>query len=404
MKDSLKVLLVTHNYPRFPGDYAGVFLGLLARRLLDCDIQPIVLAPHHEGAAEYEENSGVKIYRFRYADDVKDQDLAYHGAMQTVVMGSIKGALKFRRFLNSFEKSAKAILKQEKIDVIAGQWLFPAGVIMKRLERRFNGPMILSSHGTDVRIMGKLHGIPFRYLRGMCRRLCRWTVVSSWMRNQVLLHDPSLDERVEVLPLPHDDTLFYPDETVKRDPLRVVSVTRYTEQKRVVHLVKAFAEVTTKLPKAQLDIYGTGPMKADVEREIAAHGLMSNVRLLEPVAQEELRRVYSEAAVSVLNSYREGFGLALSEAMLCGAAAVGTRSGGIIDIIEHQKRGLLVEVDSVSGLSNALVSLLTDADYRSRISQAGLEYASKTFAAGPLAARYADILRSCHANYRSSKG
>ena len=233
----------------------------------------------------------------------------------------------------------------------------------------------------------------------MCLRLGRWTVVSSWLRSQALLIDPTLDPLIEVLPLPHDERVFYPDEKITRDRLLVAAVTRFTKQKRVRNLIKAFARVTTGVPNARLEIYGSGPLRKEIEREILAQGLSHQVRIFEPIPQEKLREVYSRASIVVLNSYHEGFGLALSEAMLCGAAVVGTRSGGIVDIIEHQKRGLLVELDAVDYLAQAIKSLLTDADYRDRLARAGLEFARSHYASGPLTERYAGILQECVSNY-----
>lgn len=393
MKQNTRLLILTHNYPRYPGDYAGVFLSLLARRLVDEGIRPVVLAPHDEGIAEYEENSGVRIYRFRYHEDESRETLAYRGNMQNLVLGSLGGLYRFRCFLKSFRRAAISVIEKEDIDVIAGHWLVPAAIVMKRIARQVALPMVLSSHGTDIRLMRKTGRLPYRYFRGFCRGLSRWTVVSNFLREQVLQLDPALGDIVEVLPLPHDEKLFFKDAKVKRDDCLVVSVTRFTEQKRVDYLIKAFAAVTQEVPAARMEIYGAGPLESDVERQIAAHGLARQVTLCGPVGQAQLREVYNRAAIVVLNSYREGFGLTLSEAMMCGAAVIGTRSGGITDIIEHEQRGLLVEQDNARELAGAMVRLLRDQPLRQRLAEAGHGFAHETYASVPLAARYAAIVR-----------
>jgi len=261
MKQNTRLLILTHNYPRYPGDYAGVFLSLLARRLVDEGIRPVVLAPHDNGVAEYEENSGVRIYRFRYHEDESRETLAYRGNMQNLVLGSLGGLYRFRCFLKSFRRAALSVIEKEDIDVIAGHWLIPAAIVMKRIARRAGLPMVLSSHGTDIRLMRKAGRLPYRYLRGFCRRLSRWTVVSGFLREQVLQLDPVLGGIVEVLPLPHDERLFFRDAKVKRDDCLIVSVTRFTEQKRVDYLIKAFAAVTQEIPAARMEIYGAGPLR-----------------------------------------------------------------------------------------------------------------------------------------------
>jgi glycosyltransferase involved in cell wall biosynthesis len=118
------------------------------------------------------------------------------------------------------------------------------------------------------------------------------------------------------------------------------------------------------------------------------------------VPQAELQRVYNRAAISVLNSYREGFGLALSEAMMCGACAVGTRSGGIIDIVKDNETGRLVELDNSPALAKVLLELLEDKPLRLRLASAGHSFAQSTYASGPLAARYADIIKTAVSRQR----
>ena len=391
MSETIKLLVLTHNYPRHHGDHAGVFLGLLCRRLLDHSIQPIVLAPHDPGAPEYEENAGVKIHRFRYGAD-HEENLAYRGNMQTIVTGSLTGMLRFRKFLKQFQEAATRIIEKDRIDVIAGHWLMPTALVMRKLAERNKLPMILSSHGTDVRLAGKFGGLPYRYLRKTCRSLSRWTFVSSYLRDQILQLDPQLEERLEVLPLPHDESVFYQDSAIAKEAGLLVAVTRFSEQKRVGYLVDAFSQVAQQVPEARLEIYGSGALQGVIEQQIQSCSLTDKVSIHAPVSQIELRTVYNRASIVVLNSLREGFGMALSEAMLCGTAVVGVVSGGITDIIEHEQRGLLAEPDNVDSLALAITRLLKDSSLRNQLAAAGSEFALSTYASGPLAARYAQIV------------
>ena len=396
MSKPLKLLMITHNYPRFSGDYAGVFLSLLARKLITFDIEPVVLAPHAPGLAEYEILEGVKVYRFRYNDDVRLETIAYQGNMHKLVLGSVSGIFQFKAFLNAFRKAAVKIIHDEQIDVIGGHWLIPAGLVMKPLSKKFKIPMILSSHGTDIRLMRKYFKVIYRYLKSFCYSLKSWTVVSSFLRNDILSMDPKLSNILEVLPLPHDESIFYQDETVVRDDSLIVSVTRFTEQKRVLKLVQAFALLTGKNDKARLEIYGAGPLQEAVQEEIRKFGLEKRISIKKPVAQADLRTIYNRASMVVLNSFEEGFGLTLSEAMLCGTAVIGTDSGGIKDIIAHEDRGLLVRLDHPEELSSAMLRLLNDIPLRNRLAVNGKSFAEGSFKSEPLARRYAEIIKAAY--------
>ena len=393
MANSIRLLVLTHNYPRREDDFAGVFVHLLCRRLLGCDIQPVVLAPHDAGVPEFEEMDGVKVYRFRYASRDEDENIAYRGQMHKLV-GSLGGAMKFKRFLDSFKKAAFETIARERIEVVAGHWLVPAGMVMRTVGRRTGLPMILSSHGTDIRLMSKYLGSPYIYLKKMISQLSSWTVVSSFLKDEMVRVDPELADKITVMPLPHDETLFDREPSVEKDPNLVVSVTRYTPQKRVDLLVKAFSKVRLALPDARLEVYGEGDLKPEIEALIKQLGLDECVSLCDPVPQTKLRETYNHASVVVLNSHREGFGLALSEAMLCGTAVIGTQSGGIPDIVEHDVRGLLVEPDDVSSLSDAMQLLLKDATLRERLAAEGYRFAHETYASQPLAERYAALVRA----------
>ena len=393
MAEEIKLLILTHNYPRYKGDYAGIFISLLARNLLKYGIKPIVLAPHDPGSEEYEIIDGVTIYRFRYAENDQNEDIAYRGNMQNLVLGSPGGIFKFKRFLDCFRAAASKIIENENIDVIAGHWLVPSGIVMKTIAKKYSLPMVMSSHGTDIRMMQKYSKALYRYLKSFCRKLHRWTVVSNFLKEAILSNDSKLEHILEVLPLPHDESVFYKDPTIKKENDLIVAVTRFTNQKRVDYLIKAMALVIEKKPNAKLEIYGTGPLQAEIENLISKFGLENNVTINQPVPQERLREIYNRASVVVLNSFQEGFGLALSEAMLCGTAVVGVRSGGITDIIRNNETGLLVELDNSQQLADALLKLLYDDSLRTQLAGAGHKYAKDTYASGPLTEKYARIIK-----------
>jgi len=389
----IKLLKITHNYPRWEGDFAGPFVRLLAKQLLNHDIQPVVLAPHHAGAEHEEVIDGVKIYRFRYAPADQDENLAYHGDMHKLALGSVSGIFRFKRFLDKFREKAHEVIEKEDIDAIAGHWLVPSGLVIKTVNKTWNLPTFMYSHGTDIRVARKYAGVAYRYLRDFCLGLKRWTVVSNFLRDQMVAIDSELAGKIEVLPLPQDESVFYRDPAVDHNDDLIVSVTRFTQQKRVDYLIRAFDRVVDKRPHAKLHIYGGGPLQPDMEWLITKLRLSEKVKIFEPVRQADLRTVYNRAAVVVLNSVQEGFGLALTEAMLCGTAVIGTDSGGITDIIEHEKRGLLVEPDNVEQLAAAMIRLLNDVPLRNQLALTGHQFALTNYAAAASAARYADIIK-----------
>ena len=177
----------------------------------------------------------------------------------------------------------------------------------------------------------------------------------------------------------------------------ILAVTRFTDQKRVDFLVNAFAMIAERHDQAHLHIYGSGPIQESIEALIQNAHLQNRITIHAPVSQGELRGAYNRAGMVVLHSFQAGIGLALSEAMMCGADVLGNNSAGIVDIVKNNQTGLLVELDNSSALADAMMQLLTDESLRTRLADAGHEYAVATYSSGPLAGRYAEIVKAAHA-------
>ncbi|MBN2227291.1 MAG: glycosyltransferase family 4 protein [candidate division Zixibacteria bacterium] len=389
----LKILFVTHNYIRFGGDFAGVFLHLLARKLGEQGIEVVVVAPHDASIPETEIIDGVKIHRFRYASD-ENETFAYRGDMHRQLFRNPFRIFRLLRFIRKATRLASKLIEAENISIVSTHWVIPNGMIAKRLKRKFGDriKLVFSSHGTDVRL---LTGVPLvlAYFKSIIRRAEAWTVVSRFLRDIVAAKAPSLGERIRILPLPNDEAVFYPDDSIAKDPNLIVATSRLTVQKRLECLIEAVKLVSKAIPMIRLEIYGTGPEKFKLERLIDEKGLAGRVVIKKPVAQEALREVYNRASVMVLNSIDEGFGLGLTEAMLCHTAVIGTDSGGIRDIIDHDRTGLLVPVDNAEALAAAIEKLLTDHTLRNRLEEAGYQKALTAFSSKATAETFAKLFR-----------
>jgi glycosyltransferase involved in cell wall biosynthesis len=391
--DSLKVLFVTHNYIRFKGDFSGVFLHLLARKLGDFGIEVIVIAPHDSHTDEYEEIDGIKIYRFRYAADDKET-FAYRGDMHRQLFRNPFRIFRLISFIKVSYRLALTVIEEEKIGVVSIQWLIPNGITGFFLKRRLKEKITLhlSSHGTDIRLLTKL---PFVYsiFKPVIKKAKCWTVVSSYLRDLILSKDSRNVDKIRVIPMPNDETLFHPDSQIKKEPYLIVAVSRLTVQKRLYLLLEAIKIVSEKIPEIRLEIYGAGPERMTLTDLIVSSGLEGRARIYQPVPQEELNKIYNRAAVVVLNSINEGFGLALTEAMLCRTAVIGTISGGITDIIEDNKSGLLVPADNAEALAEAIEKIIGDAVLRERLAEDGYQRAIGEFSSESSARQYADLFR-----------
>jgi glycosyltransferase involved in cell wall biosynthesis len=150
-------------------------------------------------------------------------------------------------------------------------------------------------------------------------------------------------------------------------------IERTSAWKGVDVLIQAFSLVHEKLPEARLVLVGGGDA-IDDHRELAGRlGVAPAVTFLGPLTGDELVSAYQNASVVVLPSRTEAesFGLALIEAMACGRPVIGSRIGGIPEVIADEETGLLVSPGNPLALAEACLRVLTDADLARRLAGAG---------------------------------
>lgn len=392
-KKNSRILFLTHNYIRGRGDFAGVFLHLLATKLTELGFEIFVVAPHDAGLPEYEEIDRIKICRFRYADD-KDETFAYRGNMHQQVLTNPFKIFRLIKFLKAAYKKTVEIIEKENIGTVSVHWVIPNGIIGYFLKDKFGDKikMFLHSHGTDVRLLTSYYLI-YLFFKPVINKFERWTVVSNYLKRLILERDIYIADKIDVIPLPNDEKLFFPDENISEDPNLILSVSRLTVQKRIDVFIKALAILKDEFPELRAEIYGDGPEKQKLQSLIDQKQLSEKVNILPPVSQNQLRDVYNKAAIVVLNSVDEGFGLSLTEAMLCRRPVIGTDSGGITDIIDENQTGLFVEADNPIELAEAIKKLVSDTVLRNNLRLAGYQKAMENFSSQSTAKRYADLFR-----------
>jgi len=167
-------------------------------------------------------------------------------------------------------------------------------------------------------------------------------------------------------------------------------------------LVEAFCHLAAKFPDWQLVLIGRAGDEAMMKRIrecITQHNAFSQVRLLGSCTDTELIEWLKQSAIFAMPSLQEGLGLSLQEAQFYGCACVGTRCGGVEDLIQDDDNGLLVPAGQTAPLAEALTKLMADAALRQRFSVRGPKSVlEKGMTAEKMVAAYeqvyAEIIRS----------
>lgn len=139
-------------------------------------------------------------------------------------------------------------------------------------------------------------------------------------------------------------------------------------------LTEAFGRIASKHPQWRLVIAGRHAHKETsdaVHAAVSRHRIEDRVDILTDVSDSLARQLLGEAAVFGMPSLAEGLGLSLQEALYSRAACVGSRVGGIPDLILHEQTGLLVPPADPDALAAALERVMGDEKLRKRFGEAG---------------------------------
>lgn len=380
----MNVLFLTHSFPRQEGDAAGSFLLRLAVALRNEDVNVNVVAPAGPGLPASEEISGIRVERFRYAPR-RFEKLAYTGQMAQEVAASWSARLALVGFLGSDFVHAVRARRTFEPQVVHAHWWFPNGVVGTWLGGLSHIPLVTTLHGTDVRLVRNV-GVAKPLFGHVLKHSAVVTTVSRWLEQETRQLAPGVHPVVAPMPVATD--VFGPGD--RKAGMRLLFVGRLNQQKGVSQLIRALAAM--KSP-ATLDIVGDGPDRTKLEEEAATLGVASRVKWHGQLPQKALAPLYQQASAVVVPSVEEGLGLVAVEALLCETPVVAFDSGGLRDVVQHEKTGLLVKPNDPPELARALDDLLARDGRGSDLGRAGRLYALSTFAPESAARRYAEIYR-----------
>ncbi|MFI8348245.1 glycogen synthase [Streptomyces sp. NPDC085596] len=229
--------------------------------------------------------------------------------------------------------------------------------------------------------------------------------VSGAMRDDILACYPALDaDRVHVVHNGIDTRLYRPDpgtDALRRhgiDPERpyVLFVGRITRQKGVPQLLRAVRGID---PDTQVVLCAGAPDTPEIDREFRdRYQELSAVRagvfwIPQMLPRAEVVQLLTHAAVFVCPSVYEPLGIVNLEAMACGTPVVASRVGGIPEVVEDGRTGLLVDADGdfEGNLARALDTVLADPAAARRMGEAGRARAVGEFGWDAVARRTAGL-------------
>ncbi|MDO8601159.1 MAG: glycosyltransferase family 4 protein [bacterium] len=169
---------------------------------------------------------------------------------------------------------------------------------------------------------------------------------------------------IEVIPNGVDLKRFNNLKRRPGDGFIVMTVARLEKVKGIDYLIRAFARPgLLGRPGLKLFVIGDGSERKNLENLTKELGLGESVKFVGQILPEGIPEYLAMADCFVLPSLKEGFGIAILEAMAASVPVVATRVGGILDIIKDGETGILVEPKDPESIAQAIYKIYSQPDF-----------------------------------------
>jgi N-acetyl-alpha-D-glucosaminyl L-malate synthase BshA len=200
---------------------------------------------------------------------------------------------------------------------------------------------------------------------------------------------------VEVIPNFIDPRLFnrqshrfpLPAEVVRGRKV-LMHISNFRPVKRVRDVVRVFARVNASVP-SMLVMVGDGPERVDAEAEARELGVADSVLFLGKI--DAIAPLLAGADLVLLTSDKESFGLSALEALASGVPVLGNDAGGLPEVVDNGRTGVLCPVGDVEGMAQAGISILRDPNRWESMSRAATEDSRSRFSQDAIVAQYEEL-------------
>lgn len=233
-------------------------------------------------------------------------------------------------------------------------------------------PMLLSVWGSDVYDFPEESCLKEYTLRKNLASAERISSTSHCMKIQTEKYiKPKLP--IEVIPFGVDTEVFCPQPNRDTDKITIGMVKKMAPKYGPKYLIEAFASINNKYPNSRIILVGGGPQEEELKRLADNLGIAENCIFVGSIPHEDvpnwLNRFDIYCAPSTLDS--ESFGVAVIEASACGLPVIVSRVGGLPEVVQENKTGIIVPPKDVNALVQALETLIKNKELRMSMGEAG---------------------------------
>jgi glycosyltransferase involved in cell wall biosynthesis len=388
----MKICFVTSVFPRHPDDLEVPWLRILVKRLRAKGHDIRIFVPSFRGLKSHAID-GIPVKRFRYFFAPWETLTHDEGAPNKIyklhykiisVFYILAGTLGLIRF------HAK-----ERFDILHVHWPFPHGIFGFVARMLVRSKIVLTFYGADM-LLVKKYSFVKHFLRYFIKHADSVIAISSFTGKEV---KAVYDRPLHIIP--YGTAIALKTDLPPHTPgHRILSVGRMIERKGFAYLINAMPRVLATYPDARLTIAGGGALHADLVSLRDSLGLQQSVDLPGKVPNETLENLFASCDVFVLPSIidskgdTEGLGVVILEALTYSKPVIATEIGGIVDIVQHNKTGLLVPQKDPQALADAICAILSDPARSKALVAKGIRHIREHFSWENIVATYLSLYDS----------
>ncbi len=375
----MRIAVLTHNYPRFAGDFSGSFVQALCQEWMARGQQVDVLAPFDVGynrpLVETASQGRIALHLFRYIWPERWHQVGYGRSMQSDLKLRLSGYLLSPFFFTGGILAVLRHCRRTRPDVIHAHWSLPNGFIGAVVSRMLGIPLVVSIPGSDAQVANS---------NGLFRRMARFTFEQA-----SLITANSVSLRDAVLPLGADPVKFEmivygvnperlrPDPTgtaelraglgIGQEDVMLLAVGRMVAKKGFDVLLQALAENKLSERPVVAVFVGEGDEWSRWKGLATSLGIADRVRWVGIVPYDQIGVYYNACDLLVMPSVTapaDGLNVCVPDAMSCGKPVVGTTAAGNELAIVDGETGFLVPEGDPSALAGAIATLADEPTLR----------------------------------------
>jgi glycosyltransferase involved in cell wall biosynthesis len=311
----MNILFLTNAYSDFESSYRGIFIKKMATLLKGEGYQISVVTPKiFKGSRYFEEQNGIKVYRFPFL--ARDKLLIEHKKIPYLKM--------FLYYVTGFFLTVYTMFKN-KCNVIHVHWAIPTGLIGVLAGLLLKKPVIVTIHGSDLRLAIERPGLLRKIFIYVCRNATHLNCVSEVQKKEIE-NIGIINKKISIIPMGVDEAFLEmgKNRKMKRKQRRVtiLSNRNLLPLYNVSLLIRAIPMILLEEPKAKFIIAGNGSERKNLEREVENLNLGASVQFLGRVPHKEMPNLLSQSDIYVSTSPYDGTSVSLLEALASGAFPV----------------------------------------------------------------------------------